>query len=257
MLIQLGSRAEEMFTLRNLELKYRPYPHGVAAPLLHGGQYQDLVDGFPDVTLFGSNRINVKHVLSERVNRRQYFSFLRSRPEWMAFYRWIKSDRFIQGVLDELSSRHVDLGYRQRPASSRWARHLAMGLSGRRDYHASLVSRFEFSMLPADGGFVLPHTDAPGKVVTLILPMLAEGEWDPKVGGATDINTPREDRLRFNSVNGKAEFCEMEIASSLAFEPNRALLFVRTHDSWHSVRPMTAPGSPALRKTVTVTLRER
>jgi hypothetical protein len=246
-----------MFTLRNVDLNYWPYPHGVAAPLLPDPQYRQLVAGFPETGLFGRNRINVKYVLSERVNRRQYYRFLRSTPDWMRFYRWVKSDRFIQGVLDELKSRHVDLGYRQRPALPRLARRLAYGLSGRRDYHTSLVSRFEFSMLPADGGSVIPHTDAPGKVVTLILPMLAEGDWDPGLGGATVINTPREDRLRFNGVNGKADFGDMEIASSLAFEPNRALVFVRTYDSWHSVRPMTATGSPVMRKTVTVSILER
>lgn len=112
-------------------------------------------------------------------------------------------------------------------------------------------------MLPADGGSVIPHTDSVGKIVTLILPMIGNGEWDRSLGGDTDINTPRSDHLRFNGVNGKARFEDMDIAASLAFEPNRAMLFIRTYDSWHSVRPMTVRGSSALRKTVTVSIRER
>jgi hypothetical protein len=229
-----------MFSLSQLDLSYEPYPHGIASPLFSDGLYRDLVAAFPDRELFGHNRINVKYVLSERVNRRQYHRFLRSSPLWMGFYRWVKSDEFIAGVLEEFRSRHIDLGYRQRPAFQRTFRRLAYGLSGRRDFHTSLISRFEFSMIPADGGSVIPHTDAAGKIVTLILPMVADGEWDRSVGGSTDINTPREDRLRFNGVNGKARFEEMDVSSSLAFEPNRALIFVRTHNSWHSVRPMHA-----------------
>ena len=246
-----------MFSLSQLDLSYEPYPHGIASPLFSDSLYKDLVAAFPDRELFGQNRINFKYVLSERVNRRQYHRFLRSSPLWMSFYRWVKSDEFIARVLEELRSRHVDLGYRQRPALQRTLRRLAYGLSGRRDFHTSLTSRFEFSMLPADGGSVIPHTDSPGKIVTLILPMVADGEWDRNMGGNTDINTPRDDRLRFNGVNGKARFEEMDVSSSLAFEPNQALLFVRTYNSWHSVRPMHAEGSSAMRKTVTVTILER
>jgi len=246
-----------MFSLSELDLRYEPYPHGIATPLFSEAVYQELVAAFPDREQFGHNRINVKYVLSERVNRRQYRQFLRTSPVWMRFHRWVKSDAFVEGVLTELRSRDVDLGYRQRPALQRGIRRLAYALGGRRDYHTSLSSRFEFSMLPADGGQVLPHTDSPGKVVTLILPMLADGEWDACLGGNTDINTPRHDRLRFNSVNGKADFEDMDVTSSLAFEPNRALLFIRTYNSWHSVRPMTATGSMALRRTVTITILER
>ena len=49
----------------------------------------------------------------------------------------------------------------------------------------------------------------------------------------------------------------MDVVDSLVFGPNRALVFVRTYNSWHSVRPMTAKGSKAMRRTVTVNLLER
>lgn len=246
-----------MFSLERLDLKYEPYPYGVASPVFPENLYEELLDAFPPRELFGVNPINVKYVLSERVNRRHYRRFLRDSPIWMEFYRWVKSDEFVQGVLDELKSRDVDLGYRQRPLLPRVGRRLAYGLSGRRDYHASLDSRFEFSMLPADGGVVLPHTDSVGKVATIVVPVVAQGEWDPILGGDTDINTPRKDCLRFNGINGKADFDDMEVADSLSFRPNRALVFVRTYNSWHSVRPMAARGSAAMRRTVTVNLLER
>jgi hypothetical protein len=251
------TQLKPMFSLEGLDLRYEPFPYGIASPLFDDGLYRELVASFPSREYFGLNRINVKYVLSERVNRRQYRAFLRSTPLWKEFHRWIKSDEFIRGVLDQLALRHVDLGYRQRPRLSRLARRILFGLSGRRDYRTSLGSRFEFSMLPADGGMVIPHTDSPSKVVTMVLPMVAEGEWDQSLGGNTDINVPTVDRLRYNAKNGKGDFDEMAIAESLAFEANRALVFVRTYNSWHSVRPMTAQGSSALRRTVTVTLLER
>ena len=252
-----ATRLTPVFSLERLELRYEPFPYGIASPLFDEDLYRELVASFPSREYFGLNRINVKYVLSERVNRRRYRAFLRSTPVWREFYRWIKSDEFIGGVLHQLALRHVDLGYRQRPGLARLGRRIMFGLRGRRDYRTSLGSRFEFSMLPADGGLVIPHTDSPSKVVTMVLPMVAEGEWERNLGGNTDINVPTVDRLRYNAKNGKGDFDEMAIAESLDFEPNRALVFVRTYNSWHSVRPMTARESGAFRRTVTVTLLER
>ena len=93
----------------------------------------------------------------------------------------------------------------------RYLRHLAFGLAGRPDQRGSLRSRFEFSMLPADGGQVIPHTDSPGKVITLVLSMLADGEWEPSVGGGTDVNVPRRSALMFNRMNEKAGFEDVDV----------------------------------------------
>ena len=59
-----------------------------------------------------------------------------------------------------------------------------------RSTRGRLGARFEYSMLPVDGGHVLPHTDAPGKIVTIIVSILDDDEWDPAFGGGTDINRP-------------------------------------------------------------------
>ena len=39
------------------------------------------------------------------------------------------------------------------------------------DVFRSLEARFEFSALPADGGNIVPHTDAPTKIVTMVVSM--------------------------------------------------------------------------------------
>jgi hypothetical protein len=119
-----------------------------------------------------------------------------------------------------------------------------------------LNARFEFSMLPADGGSVIPHTDAPGKFITLVVSMLREGEWDPACGGGTDVNKPKDPALTYNELNRQAEFGEMEILDTFAFEPNQAVIFVKTFNSWHSVRPMTGANG-AMRKTLTINIEDR
>ena len=63
---------------------------------------------------------------------------------------------------------------------------------------AGCHTRFEFSMLPADGGSVMPHTESPGKIVTLVVSMVRRGRVGSGLGGGTDVNRPKDVRLAFN-----------------------------------------------------------
>jgi hypothetical protein len=109
-------------------------------------------------------------------------------------------------------------------------------------------------MLPAAGGSVIPHTDSPGKIVTLVVSMVGDDEWDPAFGGGTDVNRPKDVRLAYNELNRQAGFEDMEVLDTFEFTPNQGVIFVKTFNSWHSVRPMTGNGSGAMRKTLTINI---
>ena len=109
-------------------------------------------------------------------------------------------------------------------------------------------------MLPAAGGYVIPHTDERSKIVTIVVSMMQDGEWDPTFGGGTDVNRPKDITRNFNWMNAKAEFDEMEVIDTFDFTPNQAVIFVKTFNSWHSVRPMQGNGSGAMRKTLTINI---
>ena len=221
---------------------------------------REFVDNYPPLELFKYiPKVGKKYSLSERFHGRQYKQFIASSPLWRELHRWIKSDDFIYGVLDALRQRHLDLGFR-RPASLakrtlKRTKDLARGRFGRAA--SSLNARFEFSMLPADGGSVTPHTDAPAKIVTLIISMIKDGEWDPAFGGGTDLNRPKDKSLVFNPMNLQAEFDEMQVLDTFEFTPNQAVIFVKTFNSWHSVRPMAGLGADAMRKTLTINIETR
>jgi hypothetical protein len=150
----------------------------------------------------------------------------------------------------------LDLGYRYASPVARRLRQLRDGLRGKASSgkYSPLRARFEFSALPVDGGFLVPHTDAPTKVATIVVSMLKDGEWDPAFGGGTDFNKPKSDHLRYNQMNRSAAFEDMDVIDSLDFVPNQGVMFVKTFNSWHSVRPMTGQGSKATRNTLTVTV---
>jgi hypothetical protein len=46
----------------------------------------------------------------------------------------------------------------------------------------------------------------------------------------------------------------MEVLDTYEFGPNQLILFVKTFNSWHSVRPMKGKGSKQLRRTLTINI---
>jgi hypothetical protein len=244
------------FSLANLELRYEPFPIGIARPIMDDTAYRQYLDRYPPLELFEFiPKIGNKYCLSEKYNPKAYQDWIRQHACWTEFHRWVKSPDFVFGVLDELSRRHVDLGFKRRSAGQQVRRRLRSLLSGKWwQSKERLAARFEFSMLPAAGGSVTPHTDNPDKIVTMVVSMARPGEWDPAYGGGTEVNRHRRPELSFNQVNGKAEFEDMEKIAVYKFEPNQCVLFVKTFNSWHCVRPMQGNGTDAMRRSLTINI---
>jgi len=248
-----------MFSFDQLQFRYEPFPIGMARPLMDAGLYREFVNEFPDVDMFGDlSVVGNKYSLSEKTNRRTYQQLVHTRPVWKELHQWIKSDAFIKDVLQALEERHLELGYQMLPPGRRIARRISKLAKGHlRSTRGRLGARFEYSMLPVDGGHVLPHVDSPGKVITIIVSILDNNEWDPVFGGGTDLNRPKVPELNFNRLNRQGRFEDMEIIDTFDFQPNQAVLFVRTFNSWHSVRPMQGKGSSAMRRSLTINIEER
>ena len=245
------------FSYDHLKFRYKPFPIGLAKPLMEEDTYRALLDNYPPLECFADlAKVGHKYSLSEKFNSREYKSLIQSRPVWREFHRWIKSDAFIGGVLDALKAHHIDLGFDLSVSPAKRLvkniKNVMLGHGGRSSRR--LRARFEFSMLPADGGHILPHTDSPSKVVTLIVSIVDGDEWDPRFGGGTDINVPKHIRNSFNRLNQQARFEDMDVLDTYAFTPNQAVVFVKTFNSWHSVRPMQGAGSSAMRKTLTINI---
>lgn len=250
------SKEADVFSYDHLQFRYEPFPIGIAKPAIAEDLYRELVTGYPPQELFAYlPKVGHKYSLSEKYNGGGYAQFVRSHAPWRELHAWIKSDRFIPTVMETLKAHHIDLGHKHLSDAKRAlkaVRHLARARS--RPLPPRLSTRFEFSMLPADGGYIMPHTDSPTKIVTLIVSMAGDGEWNPAFGGGTDVNRPKDVRLAFNQINAQAGFDEMEVLDTFEFTPNQIVLFVKTFNSWHSVRPMTGTGSPLMRKTLTINI---
>jgi hypothetical protein len=244
-----------MLDLGAATFDYEPYPVGLIKPVFDEGTYQRLVASYPRLELFKHKPgLGDKYSLSEVNHPSQYERFIAGAPEWKRFHAYVKGGEFVGAILEFLKGRHIDLGIPRykvvsRKPMSRGASPLSLLLR-----RAELSARFEFSMMGADGGNILPHTDTPQKLITLVFSMIEPGAWDPQWGGGTDVVLPKDRSRLYNQVNQRLTFEEVEVVKTWDFTPNQCLVFVKTFNSWHSVSPMRGAGSGGLRKTLTVNI---
>src|SRR5262245_24236958 len=196
-----------MLDFRSAVFDYEPYPTGLVRPVFEPDLYARLVASYPPLPLFVfMPSLGNKYSLSEVNNAEQYRRFIESAPDWKAFHAYVKSERFVADVIGFFLEHHIDLGLRRyrvvsnKPPSSGAS---VMSLLRRR---RELSARFEFSAMGADGGHILPHTDMPQKLITLVFSMLGPGEWDPAWGGGTDIVLPKDRTRIYNHVNAYLTF---------------------------------------------------
>ena len=245
-----------MLNFDAIKFDYEPYPIGIARGALEPGFYQELIDSFPNDKSFVLKEFNgVKYSLSKHNNKAGYFEHLRSNPAWGRFYDYIKSERFITDTMAMLRANNIDLGLTNIPFQERMIRRFkALKKGSPQPHFPKLRSRFEFSSMPVTGGSIRPHTDHPSKVVTMVIPILRENEWNDDYGGGTSVVWPKDHTRSYNYTNGYMDFDEVECLRTYPFEPNQCLVFVKTYNSWHAVWPMTGNDPTILRRTLTINI---
>jgi len=250
-----------MLNLESIAFDYQPYPIGIARPAVDPEIYAEMVRSFPKPELFRDRRDKGnKFALSRHNHRAEYYRHVKSHDVWRRFYDYVDSRDFIDQTLDLLRRRHIDLGVGQggvglRRVGQRMAeRFRAVKKGAPMPHFPKLSARFEFSAMPVAGGSIRPHTDNPTKIVTLVMSILEEDEWDENVGGGTSIVCPKDRTKTFNLVNGYLDFDEVDIVKTFPFQPNQCLLFIKTHNSWHAVWPMTGNDPAKLRRTLTINI---
>jgi len=179
-------------------------------------------------------------------------AFCEAHPPWRELVDFLASDAFV-----------LDLG-RRLSAPLRRARGVAGRKRWRNDtgrpasnnplrYALSEPVRatFQFSRLPA-GADVVPHTDAPRKLVSLLL-YFADPDWRVEWGGGTEFLSAGPG-LGPTRPTERVPFDRLTPAAEVPFVPNRLVGFVRSPRSWHGVRPLRCPPERA-RKALLINLK--
>lgn len=238
--------------LGRADFRYEPYPIGIIKNIFEPPVYDRLVETFPPVELFHfMQQHGDKWSLSEVNNPHLYHKFLESSPAWGRLYKEVKSPDFISQVLGALCQSKIDLGLHA-DSSRGLLSEVKNRLTGRKS-KGSLRARFEFSMMRAAGGHILPHTDSPQKHITLVVSMVRANEWNQDWGGGTDLMRPLDPSENFNFLNRYLRFDQVETIGTMPYEPNQCVIFIKTFNSLHAVRPMTGPND-VMRRTLTVNI---
>jgi hypothetical protein len=244
--------AERLLDVGRAYFRYEPYPIGIIRNIFEPSLYARLVDTFPPADLFRFMQYHGdKWSLSEVNNPDLYYKFLHSNLDWKRLFNEVKSKDFIDQLLHALVQSKIDLGLTS-TASGGTMRRLRDILLGRKS-SGRLRARFEFSMMSAEGGHILPHTDSPQKHITLVVSMVRPGAWDQAWGGGTDLMRPLDPSENFNLLNRYLKFDQAETIETMAYEPNQCVIFIKTFNSLHAVKPMTGP-KDIMRRTLTVNI---
>jgi hypothetical protein len=246
----------------NFTFDYEPYPIGVAREFIQPDYYRQLVEHFPPIDIFGEffDRDSNKLALSELYWPDRYHRFIRQTPAYLDFYKYIKSPDFIQDTLNCFEQNFIELRLSGSKITSS-----TLPLSGpifdkmerairRLRREKGLRARFEFSALPAGGGNIRPHTDAPSKLITLVISILREGDWSAAWKGGTDVLRPKDIRKSYNFYNKYFDFEECETLRTIDYLPNQGILFLKTFNSLHCVAPIQNKTGGVYRKTLTVNI---
>jgi hypothetical protein len=194
-----------------------PYLHGIAAPFLTEQVYAEMLKEWPAVSEFQPMGAGYhKHACSERYATAYYAHVLKTVPIWGWFYRVVKTPEF----------------------GAHW---LAIARAAGAVFQGDSVSaRFEFSSLPADGGYLAPHRDTKGKLITLVVPMVDPTyDWNPAWGGGTALLTPKDPTQALQDYG--ADWDAFDVIADVPYQANQALVFIRSEISWHGVKPLTGP----------------
>jgi hypothetical protein len=246
-----------MLRYDQVKFDYEPYPIGLIENVLEPKMYQGLTGDYPELELFKyMPNLGHKYSLSESNNPNDYHRFLKENEGWGRFHDYIKSREFIEKTIGMLGTNFIDLGMKKYRIVSNKRSNRAYPWNALLRV-PELSARFEFSMMNGKGGSIRPHTDMPRKLITIVFSMVKPGEWKDEWGGGTAVVWPKDKRKSYNQINYYLPFEEVDVVKEYGFNPNQALIFVKTFNSWHAVNPMTSKTDNALRKTVTINIERK
>ena len=246
--------------VKNPEIIYKPYPLLVFNNVLDIKFYNKLLNEFPEEHKFKYlPKLGNKYSLSNKNNPKFFHKHLKDSEVWFELYQYIISKSFQKQILTLLQSYGFNLALKTDWEKTNWDIKQKFGLILNNLFFKRIVvsndildSRFEFSMMSADGGSIRPHTDAREKIVTLVL-TIDDGTWNSSWGGGTEINDVLDESRYYNQANKSVGFEDVTTIKTINFLPNQLTIFLKTFNSWHCVRPMVGP-TAARRKTITVNI---
>lgn len=238
--MQLDTR-QLLLSNRLADLRLEPFCFFCVDDYLPGDLYETLRASYPEGSGYRSNDEGKLGFRSsedpEGVER-----FCAEEPAWAALFAFFRSDEFLDDARETLfpALRRARPGWpgrrpwynaNTRPVPGNWLRY---------QLQEPVLTTFQFSRLGRDA-VVVPHSDAPRKLFTMLL-YFRDPDWRDDWGGATEYYEPLDpQRARRWAATDRIPFEEFKAIGSTGFVANRLAGFVRAPNSFHGVPPISCP----------------
>lgn len=228
------------------EVRTHPFCYFAIDDYLPDALYRSLRESFPDGSTYesdGSGKLGFRS--SEEPD--DFERFCEENRDWKQLLEFFRSDAFV-----------VDAGRALAPSLV-----AARGWKGRRRWkncsntdspthrlhyvlEEPVRTTFQISQLPS-GAEVVPHSDAPRKLISLML-YFRDDDWKDAQGGGTVFFEPKDPaRAKHWKPTDRIPFSELTEIGRCGFARNRLAGFVRSSNSYHGVRRIEGPDSASRR----------
>ena len=204
-----------------------PFPHIVIEPALPAETFAQLARDYPEdwVVEKGGHESD----FTCRYFTREALSEGRLPPLWADFVRYHTSDAFFREAV-QLLMPALETWYPERLDFIRRARTVPRGM-GAGDIE--LETQFVVN-LPCAESVRSPHLDNPRELYALLFYMRRDD--DSSSGGDLEVFERRDAEVRMHGRR-EADPGNLGLAKSIAYAPNKTLLFLNTPQSFHGVSP--------------------
>jgi len=229
-----------LLSKRRIHMTTDPFCFFYIDDFLPADLYEALLDDYPDESNYRFNSEGKMGFRSsedpEAVDR-----YCDAHPDWRKLTDFFGSDAFLEDARQTfaqpllrargLAARRPWINCTRRAVPRNWLRY---------QLQEPVRTTFQFSMLPRDAA-VVPHSDAPRKLVSLLL-YFRDRDWQDAWGGGTEFYVPLDpERARRWGPTDRIPFDEFKPIGTTPFSGNRLAGFVRSADSYHGVPPLACP----------------
>jgi hypothetical protein len=241
--------------LNKYKVYYEPFPHMVFEDVFDQGFYDRMCKEFPSIERLEGLKNKVKNEEKQEkfifdnntTKQNEFLNFIKKTDNTKLLYSYITSEKFNNQINEVLLKNHIDLGISKALKKRSLKKKIFEFL-----FNMKISTTVEFSIMKSNSGFLKPHTDGSNKIFSFVIPMIDDDTILKAKNIGTSIRITTDDKYKYNLQNKTVPFELTQEIREIPFKKNQLLLLIKTHNSLHSVGPITSETNENLyRKSIT------
>ncbi len=227
-----------MINFDNSKFFYDPFPHCILDEFLENKIYDEICNEYPDQSYFeevkskeGDDKFKKYRFANSQKNAKIFDKFISSTKSTKKLYNYLSSEKFIKSLDKFFLNNQIELRFNNQENSN--IKKIIKNLF----FKKSKID-FEFSSIPMQGGYILPHTDGGNKLVGFVIPIIDNNNVYNAENIGTKIFRAKTNEYKFNFYNKTVPFEHAELIRELPFKRNQISLHIKTFNSLHGVGPI-------------------